>query len=346
MKNKLFILIVMSFFSWFDSYAQDLTITSSQSLGQGTYNNLTINGADITVTLTGTVSVNGILTLTNGIILTSSTNLLVLGASVIVSGGNFKSYIDGPMSVTWPATGTDVKKTFPIGKATKYRPLGISLVSASSQVIRGEVFIGNCGGVAGTGLAAISTHLYFTTLVTNGVAGTGSASLGYMEEDSVKDSKSICVARSTTINGEYNSIGGSGLTFSSGSNPGEVPSTAYTVGNATDFLVHATTNATKNPISGVEFVGTVPSQFRLAQNYPNPFNPTTTIEFTVPTNGYTTLTVFNLIGQKVATLVSGMVKAGYLNTVQFDGSQLSSGIYYAQLTHDGRQLLQKIMLLK
>jgi hypothetical protein len=101
-----------------------------------------------------------------------------------------------------------------------------------------------------------------------------------------------------------------------------------------------------NPISGVESVGNVPSQFRLEQNYPNPFNPTTKIEFTVPTDGYTTLTIYNVIGQKVATLVNGMVKAGYLNTVQFDASQVSSGIYYAQLTHDGQQLLHKMMLVK
>ena len=87
-------------------------------------------------------------------------------------------------------------------------------------------------------------------------------------------------------------------------------------------------------------------EFSLKGNYPNPFNPSTKIEFTVPTDGYTTLTVFNVIGQEVATLVNGMMKAGNLNTVQFDGSQLSSGMYYAQLTHDGHQLLQKMMLLK
>jgi hypothetical protein len=93
-------------------------------------------------------------------------------------------------------------------------------------------------------------------------------------------------------------------------------------------------------------VGVTPKEFSLKGNYPNPFNPTTTIEFTVPTDGYTTLTVFNVIGQEVATLISGMAKAGYLNTVKFDASQLSSGIYYARLTHDSRQLLHKMMLLK
>jgi hypothetical protein len=93
-------------------------------------------------------------------------------------------------------------------------------------------------------------------------------------------------------------------------------------------------------------IDVTPKEFSLKGNYPNPFNPTTTIEFTVPTDGYTTLTVFNVIGQEVATLVSGMAKAGYLNTVKFDASQLSSGIYYARLTHDGHQLLHKMMLLK
>jgi len=322
-----------------------MTITASQNLGPGTYNNLTIDGVDITATLTGSVTINGILTLTNGIIITSSSNLLVLGASARLSGGNTTSYINGPVAVTWPATGTKVTMTFPIGKANKYRPLTMKLDTASSQVILGEVFIGNCGGVAGPGLAAISSHLFFTTIVTSGVAGTGIALLGYMNEDSVNDSKSIRVARSTTINGVYENIGGSGLYFASGSAPGEVMSGTYTIGNTTEFLVHATTDSVKNPLSDVESSGNVPLQFGLEQNYPNPFNPSTTISFSLSHQSFISLKVFNLIGREVATIESGEMPAGNYTRI-WNATNISSGIYFCRLQADTYTETKKLVLLK
>jgi hypothetical protein len=89
----------------------------------------------------------------------------------------------------------------------------------------------------------------------------------------------------------------------------------------------------------------VPSEFVLYQNYPNPFNPTTTISFSIPTAGYTTLKVFNLIGQEVATLLNSQLDAGNYQ-IHFDAAGLSSGIYIYRLESGSVRLTKKMILIR
>ncbi len=95
----------------------------------------------------------------------------------------------------------------------------------------------------------------------------------------------------------------------------------------------------------------LPEDFALAVNYPNPFNPSTVIRFALPTAGRVQLDVYNLIGQHQERLVAGMRPAGY-HDVRFDGSSLSSGVYFYRLQvsdRDGRPLFsdtRKMMLMK
>lgn len=77
-----------------------------------------------------------------------------------------------------------------------------------------------------------------------------------------------------------------------------------------------------------------PLDFALDQNYPNPFNPITTITFSVPIKSNVSLEIYNLIGQKIMTLVQGEVEAGK-HSVQLNGSSMSSGIYLFKLTAVG-----------
>ena len=93
-------------------------------------------------------------------------------------------------------------------------------------------------------------------------------------------------------------------------------------------------------------IGAAPRIFALNQNYPNPFNPTTTIEFTVPTEGKARLKIYDMLGRDVTTLFDGEAKAGLVQQVKFDASALSSGTYLARLEFNGERLLTKMTLLK
>ena len=88
-----------------------------------------------------------------------------------------------------------------------------------------------------------------------------------------------------------------------------------------------------------------PSDFILVQNYPNPFNPTTTIEFSVLNNDFVSLSVFDISGCLVETLVSENVTAGNYKVI-FNGADLASGIYVYCLKSSSKSLSRKMILLK
>ncbi len=89
----------------------------------------------------------------------------------------------------------------------------------------------------------------------------------------------------------------------------------------------------------------IPDEFLLKQNYPNPFNPTTKIAFNLLSNGFTTLHVYNILGEVVATLVNSELSKG-AHEVTFDATGLPSGIYIYSLKSNGKQLSNKMMLIK
>jgi len=78
-------------------------------------------------------------------------------------------------------------------------------------------------------------------------------------------------------------------------------------------------------------IGEVPADYFLSQNYPNPFNPSTTLKYELPRSADVTLSVYDMLGREVSMLVNERKQAGtYI--VRFDGSGLSSGVYFYRLT--------------
>ncbi|MBM2845805.1 MAG: hypothetical protein HW407_1117, partial [Bacteroidetes bacterium] len=89
----------------------------------------------------------------------------------------------------------------------------------------------------------------------------------------------------------------------------------------------------------------VPLQYALQQNYPNPFNPSTSIRFDISSNAPTTLKVYDVLGNEVATLVNETMSVGS-HTVTFDSRSLASGMYFYTLTAGPLSHTRKMMLVK
>jgi hypothetical protein len=116
-------------------------------------------------------------------------------------------------------------------------------------------------------------------------------------------------------------------------------------GNYTYRLKQVDFNGTFAYSDEVNVEITSPVQFELAQNYPNPFNPSTTIKFSIPQSSNVTLKVFNALGQEISTLVDQNLEAGS-HTINFDASQLNSGIYFYRLEAGMFNEVRKMTLIK
>ena len=107
-----------------------------------------------------------------------------------------------------------------------------------------------------------------------------------------------------------------------------------------------------DPSSGVKEVEgpDFPTTYSLSQNYPNPFNPSTEIKFDIPVRSHVTLTVYNVLGQKVTTLVDKEMPPGsYVadwNSTSDNGKEVTSGVYFYKLEADDFIKTKKMLLLK
>ncbi len=89
----------------------------------------------------------------------------------------------------------------------------------------------------------------------------------------------------------------------------------------------------------------LPSAFVLFQNYPNPFNPTTSIEYSIPSDAFVSLVIYDMLGSEVAVLEQSAMKAG-LHNATFDGSHFASGVYMYKLSVGGFSKVRKMLLMK
>lgn len=100
-----------------------------------------------------------------------------------------------------------------------------------------------------------------------------------------------------------------------------------------------------SPLVDVQPTAGLPGTFELMQNYPNPFNPATTIKFAIPRESDVNVSVYNILGQHVTTLMNDRMKAGSYS-IQFNASGFSSGTYFYRITAGGFVETKKMMILK
>ncbi len=132
-------------------------------------------------------------------------------------------------------------------------------------------------------------------------------------------------------------------------------STGSTFESITGIVYYAFSNYKLVPRKNNDFMGFVtdvkdesnlqPAAYHLNQNYPNPFNPSTVISYSIPQAGLVTVKVYNMLGQEVQTLINQFQSPGN-HQVTFNGSYLSSGVYFYRINSENFNSVRKMILLK
>ena len=170
-----------------------------------------------------------------------------------------------------------------------------------------------------------------------------------------------------TVNLSWNTateLNNSGFEIQRKNNRSDWNAIGFIKGNGTTTSNNSYSFTDQNPLVGsnvyrlrqVDFNGTfeysseveveiVPAEYVLQQNYPNPFNPTTTINFNIPKEDFVNITVFNTLGEKVATLLDGKMNAGS-HSLKFDANGFASGLYILKMTSGSFSNTIKMNLLK
>ncbi|MBL7753584.1 MAG: fibronectin type III domain-containing protein, partial [Chitinophagaceae bacterium] len=191
-----------------------------------TLNNLTIDNTLNALTVTGgSLSVSGILTLTNGRVNTNASNLITVTNTTVnaVAGGSTTSFINGPFERTLPASllsGTTY--IFPVGKTTYgvFELVNPTTNAGGNVVIRTESFESNSGGTPGTGLSALNSNRYWESSLVSGAANFTNSTVR-LTDPSISLAGGNRIGQSATVNGTYLNIGStiSGNTIASTTTP-------------------------------------------------------------------------------------------------------------------------------
>jgi hypothetical protein len=210
--------------------------------------------------------------------------------------------------------------------------------SVSSQFTDGKKYVWSVNAANNAGTSSYSASYSFTTLMLApdslkaSVVAPNQISLTWVDKSATETT--YVILRKRSVQGEYTQL------ISLASNATSYVDTALTTGGTYYYKVFCS-NSVATSDSGKEVVVTLtdvqkdnssmPSEFSLMQNYPNPFNPSTVIKYALPVNSQVKLTVYNVLGKEVMELVNNSQTAGF-HEVNFDGSSLSSGVYFYQIT--------------
>ncbi len=307
------------------------------------------------------------LILESGIVETGTNHWVILRtSSAAIVGASPASYINGFIGRGITNGGGLSTTEFPVGDDSNYRPLNVRVVgpaNATGHYVWAKLRSGNANTGSSTlsgGIDRVSAVRYFElgylqnagTAASMGFYGFGPS---YGNDDGVSSGNTdLRAAYSTNARATWMGHGPSDHTTTLASPPtvirGYSLTTSITLPTGSSLFVAlarltgTTTNSLGIGTSVVEGAG-VPSDFYIAQNYPNPFNPSTTIEYGLPAGGHVVLSVFNMLGQKVATLADEAQVAG-VHRVQFEATSLPSGVYFYHLSANGFEQTRRMMFLK
>jgi hypothetical protein len=304
--------------------------TSPQVSGGFTFNNLIINNPS-GVTFDEASTVNGILTLADGI-LSIGDHDLTIGLADSIDGGSASSYVatTGIGRVHRSVDSTHAT-FFPVGTAEGFDPVQVQVLSGA------DLF-----GVAVVSPVVPSTgnddlFVQRTWVVSQSAPGSTGAVLLWLQWNAIEEGLSFERGSASCWRHDGVTWIDEGAVVSlTGSDP--VVAEIAPISTVGSFAVGS------SGTTGVSAGHAQPASFRLAQNYPNPFNPATRIQFSVDPSGPADLIVYNVIGEKVATVFSGYTEAGEVHSVNFDATGLSSGLYFYTLTTETRKETKRMVL--
>ncbi len=316
------------------SYAFNGTVAQTTgSLLPATVANLTVNNSK-GVTLSKSVTVSGALALTSGNLMLD-TNTVTASS---VTGGSSTSYVstDSAKSYLKVSSVGSTKVMFPVGTTAEgYSPVWITNAGTA------DAYTVSCAKDTATVNDGGRVNVNWN--IGEGTAGGSNLTLqfGWMAsaENSVFSSNRAGNSKIYLLTDTTDTEAGTGNYATQFSNQPYTVSRGGITSVGTFAVGNFTTTGVNEPVN-------IPAEFKLYQNYPNPFNPTTKIEFTVLNKGETSVKVYNILGQQVATLFSADAQPGKKYVVQFNGESLASGVYFSVLQSNGQRQIQKMVLMK
>jgi hypothetical protein len=208
-----------------------------------------------------------------------------------------------------------------------------TVISSGASFATGDT-LGMSGAITATGTKTFSTSANYEFNRTDGVQVTGSALPTTVKNLTINNASGVALQASTTVSDT--------LFLTAGKLDTCTYHTVISAGHTVTI-----TGSIGCPLVGVEEIAaSAPREFKLFSNFPNPFNPSTEIRFSVPKDGYATVKVSNILGQEVATLFSGIARAGQYIPVTFNAANMASGVYFARLEYNGLSQVQRMLLMK
>jgi photosystem II stability/assembly factor-like uncharacterized protein len=258
----------------------------------------------------------------------------------LINGGGFVNDIEeGSQGRLFAATSLSGVITSTDG-GWSWGPTSFAPYTASVEIREDEVFIGS--GSFSTDPKVFRSTDNGISWIPMGLAGSPAVETMHIDRDGnifiSMDNKTVHTSTNGGIN--WNS-------FSTG-----LPSTqmVYSItGDLNDYLFAGTASSGAfrygDKISNISINSSIPENFKLEQNFPNPFNPNTLIKFSLPSHGKVKLEFFDILGNRVSSGINKELSAGDYS-YDFDGSGLSSGVYFYKLGFDGISHIKKMTLVK